>query len=757
MTAGTFLLLAAVALFRWRSRRDESGRWAALTFSALAVVALEPLIAEATNLEPSIWFEKAILGVFIAVPYFLYRFTTSFEGARPFARAALWSTIVVLTASALLPELPGGDRPWWFHVYLGLFLAQSSLLSFLAALLLWRAGQGQPSPGRRRMRMLSMATAGIIVALLVSVAASEADVPLASFLVQLLGLISGICFFVGFAPPPILRLAWRRPEQESLQEAMHGLMSVTTVDQITDVLLPHVAAIVGGAGVELIAESGECIAKGVRSDSPVEGDDPGTTPERGPFEEIALSPPYRALRVWTTPYTPFFGEDETRLLRALGVTADLALQRTLLLATEREARSAFQRANEQLRATNEELAREVVQRKQAEDDLRRQADDLIAAREEAERASRAKSEFLSRMSHELRTPLNAILGFGQLLEMEDLAPDQRESVAHVLRAGRHLLNLIDEVLEIARIEAGRSTISMEAVDVDEVMLEAVEMMTPQARERGIRVDIERGDPLHVLADRQRLKQVALNLLSNAIKYNRAQGRVHVGFERADGRVRIGVSDTGPGIPDDKKDGLFVPFERLGAEGSEIQGTGLGLALSKNLVEAMRGNLSVTTKTGEGSTFTVELLPSEDPMASMGAAEEYASERPYVRAGAKVLYIEDNLSNLRLVEQVLKLHTSAQLLTAMQGRIGLDLARRHHPDIVLLDLHLPDIPGDEVLRSLRKEEETRDLPIVMISADATRGTIRRLFEEGATDYMTKPLDVARFLEVVSEHLAERVGR
>lgn len=293
--------------------------------------------------------------------------------------------------------------------------------------------------------------------------------------------------------------------------------------------------------------------------------------------------------------------------------------------------------------------------------------------------------------------------------------------------------------------------------MDEVMLEAVEMMTPQARERGIRVDIERGDPLHVLADRQRLKQVALNLLSNAIKYNRAQGRVHVGFERADGRVRIGVSDTGPGIPDDKKDGLFVPFERLGAEGSEIQGTGLGLALSKNLVEAMRGNLSVTTKTGEGSTFTVELLPSEDPMASMGAAEEYASERPYVRAGAKVLYIEDNLSNLRLVEQVLKLHTSAQLLTAMQGRIGLDLARRHHPDIVLLDLHLPDIPGDEVLRSLRKEEETRDLPIVMISADATRGTIRRLFEEGATDYMTKPLDVARFLEVVSEHLAERVGR
>jgi len=380
---------------------------------------------------------------------------------------------------------------------------------------------------------------------------------------------------------------------------------------------------------------------------------------------------------------------------------------------------------------------------------------LEEARAEAERASRAKSEFLSRMSHELRTPLNAILGFGQVLEFERLEADQRESVGYILKAGRHLLGLIDEVLDIARIEAGRLSLSLEPVQVKQVVDEARSMIRPLAAERNIRLQVEVPEDAdrYVLADRQRLKQVLLNLLSNAVKYNREGGEVIFSWEEAPGgRVRFAVADAGPGIPPEKVAQLFTPFERLGVEETGVEGTGLGLALSKALMEAMGGTMGVESAVGKGSVFWFELPQAEGPEAGVVREEEGVSALPPLRAGSTVLYVEDNLSNLRLIEHLLARRPGVKVLSAMQGRLGLDLAREHRPSLILLDLHLPDVPGIEVLRRLREDPRTREIPVVVISADASPGQHHRLLAAGAQDYLTKPIDVRKFLAIVDQTLS-----
>ena len=390
-------------------------------------------------------------------------------------------------------------------------------------------------------------------------------------------------------------------------------------------------------------------------------------------------------------------------------------------------------------------------------ELKRAGEALASAKEEAERANRAKSEFLSRMSHELRTPLNAILGFGQLLEMDELTSKQRQSVEQILKGGRHLLNLINEVLEISRIEAGNVAISIEPVHAGTVLAEAVDLIRPLAAERAIDVvaDPSGACDRHLQADNQKLKQVLLNLLSNAVKYNRQGGTVTVSCEEAPGdRFRFRVTDTGVGIPTELLGRLFMPFERLGADNGSVEGTGLGLALSKRLVEAMGGALEVASERGSGTTFTVELALESGPTTAQEAPEETyaaaAADPPH--GDSRVLYIEDNASNLSLVEQILARRPGVKLLTAMNGRLGLDLARQHLPDLILLDLHLPGMPGDEVLRHLRTDPRTDDIPVAILSADATKGQVRRVLDAGAHAYLTKPLDVERFLDVVDEALS-----
>jgi signal transduction histidine kinase len=701
LSALTFTGLTVVAGQMWWRRHVAQGRWAVLTFASLSAATLQPLVARIFGVHPAPIVQKVLLLGIVGFPYFLYRFTMSFGPRRPFARSALAITLLVAAATLVVPFDESQEISGPTLVFVVMFTAQWCFLSLVSGIELWKAGAGQPMVARRRMRTLSLAATGLVLTMLIAIGSSAGAPAAVHFGVQLLGLLCGILFFLGFAPPSLLRVAWRQSEQQSLQEAMLRLMGAATVQEVTDVLLPHVAGLVGGERVELLDARGATIATYNRN-----GESEDLAAEGRPSEDISLSDPMGLLRVWTTPYTPFFGRDEVRLLHAMGAIADLALGRTSLLDEERRVRSALERTNDELTNANVELGREVAQRQTAERSLIAQAKELVDAREEAERANRAKSDFLSRMSHELRTPLNAILGFGQLLEMEELPPNQRESVAHVLKAGRHLLGLINEVLEIAKIEAGRLTVSTEAVSVMEVIGEALVMARPLSNERSITIETPEREDIFVLADRQRLKQVLLNLLSNAIKYNRDHGRVTISAERVAAKLRIDVSDTGQGIASDKLDRLFTPFERLGAEGSDIQGTGLGLALSKSLVEVMGGELSVESEPGEGSTFSIELPIAKRPTMPVADRGDAASaRRDRLPEGATVLYIEDNMSNLRLVEQVLKIHSSARLFTAMQGRIGIDLARRHRPDIILLDLHLPDMDGEEVLRRLRGDERT----------------------------------------------------
>ncbi len=400
------------------------------------------------------------------------------------------------------------------------------------------------------------------------------------------------------------------------------------------------------------------------------------------------------------------------------------------------------------------LTRALLQRRQAEQAAEENRIEAESARADAEQANRAKSEFLSRMSHELRTPLNAVLGFGQVLAMRDLEEPQRASVEQILKGGNHLLALINEVLDISRIEAGNLSLSLEPVELAETITEALDLVQPLAADRDIEVTADlKGGPQYAVADKQRLSQVLLNLLSNAIKYNHTGGSVRVlAVPAQDETVRIEVVDTGSGIPAEGLDRLFTPFERLGAEQKQIEGTGLGLTLTKGLVEAMGGRLGVESTVGQGSTFWVELTAAKDIDAAIRSGREQLPTLP-ASAGEHaytILYIEDNLSNLKLVQQILAERHDIYLIAAMQGSLGLELAREHQPDLVLLDLHLPDIPGDEVLARLRADASTSNTPVVVLSADATQGRIERLLAQGANHYLSKPLDVQQFLEVVNEH-------
>jgi CheY-like chemotaxis protein/anti-sigma regulatory factor (Ser/Thr protein kinase) len=358
------------------------------------------------------------------------------------------------------------------------------------------------------------------------------------------------------------------------------------------------------------------------------------------------------------------------------------------------------------------------------------------------------------MSHELRTPLNAVLGFGQLLELDELTPSQQESVEQIIKGGRHLLELINEVLDISRIETGTLPLSPEPVLVSDLVHDTLALMRPLADHRHIHIvgDQDGMANTHVLADRQRLKQVMLNLVANAIKYNREGGTVAVSCEAvAPDQLRIHVSDTGPGIRPELLENLFVPFERLGAERTDIEGAGVGLALSRRLTEAMGGTLDVASTYGEGSRFSVQLTVVEGPLEQFERVNGTAPESAGVGvAGSdlrhKILYIEDNLANVRLVERVFQRRDDVDVIAAMQGRLGVALAREHRPALILLDLHMPDINGDEVLRQLREDPATATTPVVIVSADATAGQIERLLAEGATGYLTKPLDLHELLAV-----------
>ncbi len=320
----------------------------------------------------------------------------------------------------------------------------------------------------------------------------------------------------------------------------------------------------------------------------------------------------------------------------------------------------------------------------------------------------------------------------------------------MIRSGKHLLGLIDETLDIARMERGEMRLSLEAVSVSDVLREASEMLLPMAERHGIHlIDNTQSAATLVLADRQRLRQVIVNFLSNAIKYNRRDGEVRAEYELLpDERIRVSVVDTGIGIAEDELHLLFQPFERLGAKNSAIEGTGLGLALTRHLMQAMGGDIGVTSAVGSGSTFWIELptakltdftFPSE---SSKALEPSNRSPQPMT-----VLYIEDNLSNVQLLETIMAHRPEITLIVATNSILGLELATNNHPDLILLDLHLPEISGEEVLYRLKAESATASIPVVIVSADATMNLQKKLLSKGASDYVTKPFDISRLFAVL----------
>ncbi len=386
---------------------------------------------------------------------------------------------------------------------------------------------------------------------------------------------------------------------------------------------------------------------------------------------------------------------------------------------------------------------------------------LRAAKEEAERANRAKSEFLSRMSHELRTPLNAVLGFSQLLMADTgdpLTPGQRGRVQELMHGGRHLLSLINDVLDLARIEAGGLHLALAPVELDPLVEDCLRLVQPAADERRLALvrPAPGGPGLRAQADPTRLRQVLLNLLSNAIKYNRPGGRVELSWHQTDGGVRLEVLDSGPGLSAEQQARLFQPFERLDAAQTEVEGAGIGLALSKWLLSLMRGEIGVQSVPGEGCLFWVTLQPAVEGPAAQSLPPAMALppvvEHHEAAPRQQVLYIEDNEVNQLLMEGMLAKRPGVQLLITGTPEDGVALALQAHPALVLLDIQLPGIDGYEVLRRLREHPATRDIPVVAVSANAMPADREKAALAGFVDYVTKPVDLAQLLAVVDAQLA-----
>ncbi len=399
-------------------------------------------------------------------------------------------------------------------------------------------------------------------------------------------------------------------------------------------------------------------------------------------------------------------------------------------------------------------ARDVTERRRLDQALQEKNVELESARSVAERANLAKSEFLSSMSHELRSPLNAILGFAQLMESDALPPTpaQVESIAQILQAGWHLLSLIDEILDLAKVESGQVPLSREPVSLSEVILECQGMLEPQAQQRRIRMVFPRLDsPFFVSADRTRVKQVLINLLSNGIKYNSKEGTVEVTCaEITPGRVRVSIGDSGPGLSAEQLPQLFQPFHRLGQEAGPEEGTGIGLVVAKRLVELMGGAIGVGSTVGVGSVFWFELMAVAAPRLSAEEGDSASKEQRTVSSGFRrhtLLYVEDNPANLRLVEQIIGRQPDLRLLTAVDGASGVALAQTSQPDVILMDINLPGINGFQAMHLLRSDPATAHIPVIAVSANAMPVSIARGETAGFFRYITKPIKVNEFMETL----------
>ncbi|OIQ96112.1 virulence sensor protein BvgS precursor [mine drainage metagenome] len=399
------------------------------------------------------------------------------------------------------------------------------------------------------------------------------------------------------------------------------------------------------------------------------------------------------------------------------------------------------------------LTRDFSERRRHEQILGEKNIELERTKVAAQKANLAKSEFISRMSHEVRTPLNAILGFAQVLEssLPRSSPIQSIGLQQILKAGWYLLDLINEILDLAVIESGKLTLSPEPLSLEKVMLECRAIIEPQAQKRDIKLIFPKFTiPCFVRADRIRLQEVLVNLLSNAIKYNREQGMVEVTCaENTSGRIRICIKDNGMGLPPEKLSQLFQPFNRLGQENGTVEGAGIGLVVTQRLVGLMEGTIGVESAVGVGSEFWIELNQSSSPQLvteNIGPATH--SPQTHGRSGQRsLLYVEDNPANLLLVEQIIESHPHVNMLSARDGNHGVALARAHHPDVILMDINLPGISGIEAMNILRKDQTTKHIPIIALSANAMLRDIENGLEAGFFRYLTKPIKIDEFMSAL----------
>ncbi|MEK7877862.1 MAG: PAS domain S-box protein [Pseudomonadota bacterium] len=407
-----------------------------------------------------------------------------------------------------------------------------------------------------------------------------------------------------------------------------------------------------------------------------------------------------------------------------------------------------------------QLTRDLTERRQVEAEI-------ANAKSVAEKTSLANSDFLSGMSHELRSSLNAILGFAQLMESESPlpTPSQKESIAKILQAGWYLMELINEIVDLAMIESGRLSWSLKPMSLADVMLECRTTIEPQAQKSGIRITFPKIDNhCFIKADRTRVKQVLINLLSNAIKYNQAGGSVVVECSAsASQRIRVSVKDTGAGLSPEQLAQLFRPFSRVGQETSAEEGTGIGLVVTKRLVELMGGAIGVASTIGEGSVFWIELVAADAPQLAVDEAEHTTPAQPQARNGVAprtLLYVEDNPANLKLVEQIIARRPDMRLLSARNGTVGIELARASRPDVILMDINLPGMSGIKAMQILRADPATAHIPVVALSANAMPRDIERGIEAGFFRYLTKPIKVTEFmdtLDVALKFAEQEVGQ
>jgi PAS domain S-box-containing protein len=386
------------------------------------------------------------------------------------------------------------------------------------------------------------------------------------------------------------------------------------------------------------------------------------------------------------------------------------------------------------------IIQDITERKLIEQNLRQ-------AKEEAEQASKTKSVFLSRMSHELRTPLNAILGFAQILQLEAITEDQHNFVDEIQQAGNHLLDLISELLDLSTIEAGRLLVAMESINLQEVVEEAINLTRGLIEKNQLQLHCHYSDDCSVLADKIRLRQVLVNVLSNATKYNKKGGVIRLTCESRGDVVRINVTDSGVGIKPEHMQKIFLPFERMDAEHSGIDGSGIGLALSKQIIELMDGAIGADSTPGVGSTFWIELKANNPSTLN---EQEAKSETADFGDSCNVLYIEDNISNQRVVEAIVGRQPKLKLMVANNGSFGLELAKEYVPDVILLDINLPDISGYEVLKALRNNSVTSSIPVIALSADAMHFDVARGLAAGFNGYLTKPIDANKLIEALINH-------